>query len=277
LVTAVQFGGVTISEANLTRSEDGTTISFNAPAGTGKVSVVLAASSGDLSFQYTYKNLADPDLLLSFMNPDFGEKLSGQRVKMTASELKPGATYTLNMYSKKVAMVTGTVSPDGSINGSMLIPDKACVAPGLHKLILESVDESGKKHKSTVMMVLGSKCLLNATAEKVSNGTWKIRGIRFDYKKWDLTAETKATLVALKPWLKGAANINVSGYTETDGKGRALKVANKVLAKERALAIVNSFRSAGATNRFFIDPAGAKNPISNVQAKNRRVELSVRF
>ena len=277
LVKAVRFGAVTISEGNLTRSVDGTTISFNAPAGTGKVTVVLTASSGDLSFQYTYKNAGNPDLLLSFMNPDFGEPMSGQRIRMAASELKPGATYTLNMYSKKVAMVTGTVSPDGSINGSMLIPDKACVAPGLHKLILESVDESGKKHKSTVMVVLGSKCLLNATAEKVKDGSWKVRGIRFDYKKWELTAQTKATLLALKPWLKTASKINVSGYTETDGKGMALKVANKVLAKKRALAIVNSFRGAGATNRFFVDPAGAKNPISNIQSKNRRVELSVRF
>jgi hypothetical protein len=277
LVTEVRFGGVTISEANLVRSGDGTTISFIAPAGTGKVSVALAASSGDLSFDYTYKNPGDPDLLLSLMKPEFGEKLSGQRIKMTASELKPGATYTLNMYSKKVAMVTGTVSQDGSINGSMVIPDKACVAPGLHKLILESEDETGKKHRSTVMVVLGAKCILNATAEKLKDDSWKVRGIRFDYKKWDLTSQTKATLLSLKPWLKSASKINVSGYTETDGKGSALRVANKVLAKERALAITKAFKNLGAKNRFFIDPAGAKNPISNIQSKNRRVELRVRF
>jgi hypothetical protein len=277
LVTEVRFGNLTFLEANLIRSTDGTTISFIAPAGTGKVTVVLAASSGDLSFDYTYKTSINPDLLLSFMNPNFGEELSGQRIRMSASELKPGATYTLNMYSKKVAMITGTVSADGSINGSMVIPDKACVKPGLHKLILESEDESGKKHRSTVMVLLGSKCLLNATAEKAKDGTWKVKGIRFDYKKWDLTAESKATVAALKTWMKGAAKVNISGYTETDGKGIALKKGNKVLAKKRALAIVNSFKSLGATSRFFIDPVGAKNPISDIQAKNRRVELRVRF
>jgi outer membrane protein OmpA-like peptidoglycan-associated protein len=127
------------------------------------------------------------------------------------------------------------------------------------------------------MVVLGSKCILNATAEKLKDNSWKVRGIRFDYKKWDLTSQTKATLLSLKPWLKAASKINVSGYTETDGKGSALKAANKVLAKERALAITKAFKNLGAKNRFFIDPAGAKNPISNIQSKNRRVELRVRF
>ena len=277
LVTEVRFGGVVIASASLVRSPDGTSISFAAPAGIGKVTVTLASPTGDSSFDYTYKLAGNPDLLLNFVNPDFGEKLAGQRVKMTASELKPGATYTLNMFSKKVSMVTGTVSPDGSINGSMLIPEKACVAPGLHKLILESEDEAGKKYRSTVYVVLGTKCILSTTAEKLKDGSWKVRGIRFDYKKWDLTNESKATVAALKPWLKSAAKINVSGYTETDGKGLPLKKANKVLAHKRALEIVNSFKNLGAKNRFFIDPAGAKNPISSIQAKNRRVELRVRF
>jgi hypothetical protein len=281
LVTEVRFGTTTLTGAALTRSQDGTTIAFNAPAGTGKVTVVAVASSGNTTFDYTYEAapavVPTPDLALHLLNPNFGKKLSGHMVGMTAKDLKPGAEYTLNMYSKKVAMVTGTVSPDGSINGSMVIPAKACVPAGLHRLILESVDEAGKKYRSTVYVVLGAKCVLKAVIEQNEDLSWTVKGLLFDYQKWALTADSKSTLKAIKYWMKTASHVKVSGYTETDGKGKALLAINKLLAKKRAQTTVNHLKALGLKTKFWVNPVGAKQPVSTTQSKNRRVELTVRF
>lgn len=277
LVFEVHFGNVTIPSANLVRSEDGTRITFTAPAGSGKVNIVLLAPSGDSSFEYTYTASTDRGLQLSLVDPEFGKTFSGQQVRMTARGLRPGAEYTLNMYSKKVAMVTGIVSPDGSINSSMVIPAKACVKPGLHRMILESEDEAGDKYRSTIYVVLGENCTLSAIAAKAPDKSWNLKGVTFDYRKWDLTQEKINTLIALKPWLQKAKTVTVAGYTHTDGKGAAMYAANKILAKNRALAVAAIFKSLGLKAKFLVDPVGPKNPISSVQSKNQRAELKVTF
>ena len=174
-------------------------------------------------------------------------------------------------------MVTGIVSPDGSISETMLIAAKACVEPGLHKLILESEDGLGRKLASTVYVILGSNCVLDGLAEQLNDGSWRVKGIRFDYQKWDLRPETKSTLSALKTWLKGAKNIHVSGYTETDGRGLYLRLKNKVLAMKRAMAIIQSLKILRVGKGLSVKAVGPLKPISKVQAKNRRVELRVRF
>ncbi len=281
LVSEIKLGTSVIPNSALVRSQDGTTISFNAPAGTGKATLLITATSGSTSFVYTYSQaptvVPTPDLALKLLNPNFGQKLSGQTVGMSAKDLKPGADYTLNMYSKKVPMVTGTVSPDGSINGSMVIPAKACVPPGLHRLILESVDEAGKKYRSTVYVVLGAKCALKAVIEQNEDLSWTMKGLLFDYQKWALTADSKATLKAVKYWMKTATRVKVSGFTETDGKGRTLMAINKLLAKKRAQVTVNQLKAQGLKAKFWVNPVGAKQPVSKVQSKNRRVELNIRF
>ena len=277
LVSGIIWGELVIASENLTLSEDGTSISFNAPAGSGKVAVTVQTTGDDYTFGYTYKVAGEPSLLLQIMNPEFGKKFSGLMIKMSGTNLKPGGGFTLDMYSKRVAMTAGTVGSDGSIKASMRIPGKGCVTPGLHKLIFESEDESGKKISSTFYIVLGANCELNAVVEKISDGSWSVKGLRFDYQKWTLSGDSKATLKALKPWLKNAIRVKVSGYTETDGKGNSLKIYNKVLAKKRVLSTINQLKSLGFKTYFMVNPVGAKNPTSKDQSKNRRVELNVRF
>lgn len=277
LVTAIRWGTTVIAEENLTRSEDGTTITLAAPAGTGEVTVSVETSEETFLFVYTYKVPATPSMSFQLMNPEFGIKFAGQMIKMTAGGLMPGSTYTLNMYSKEVTMATGTVSLDGKIKSSMRIPTKACVKPGLHTLILESENELGEKVRSTFYVVLGKNCMLSALVEKVTDGSWSVRGLRFDYQKWSLTAESKATIKALKPFLNSSTRVKVSGFTETDGKGTAVLVANKALAKKRVAATISELKANGLKVAFVSDPVGSKIPVSKVQSKNRRVEMNVRF
>jgi outer membrane protein OmpA-like peptidoglycan-associated protein len=279
-VTEVRLGATVITAGSLTRSQDGTSISFNALAGTGKKNIVLVATSGSYSFEYTYTGVTvvgDPRLSLKLVNPQFGHRLSDHTVQMSAKDLKPGATYTLTMYSRATTMATSTTSATGSINSSMTIPAKACKTPGLHKLVLSSEDSTGAKHESSVYVVLGKKCEMNAVVQKDKRGSWNISGILFSYQKWDLSPATKATLKALKPWMKNAKSIKVSGYTETDGKGYTLKVLNKILAKKRSQSVISYLKTLGVNARLIVDPVGAKDPVSPMQSKNRRVELSATF
>lgn len=279
-VTEVRLGTTVITSGQLTRSQDGASISFNAPAGTGKKNIVLVTASGSFSFQYEYIQATvagNPRLLLKLVKPQFGQRLSKQSVQMIAKDLKPNASYTLTMYSPVTTMVTGTTSAAGSINSSMTIPAEACKTPGMHKLVLSGEDSTGTKHESSVYVVLGKKCEVTAVVEKDKSGSWNIRGPLFSYQKWAVTAQTKATLKALRPWMKDAKTIKVSGYTETDGKGYALKVMNKKLAKKRSMAIVHYLKTIGVKTRLIVDPVGAKNPISPMQSKNRRVELNATF
>ncbi len=281
LVTEVRFGTTSLTGEALTRSQDGTTIAFNAPAGTGKVTVVAVASTGNTSFEYTYDSAPPivPDAVqsLSLLNPNFGAKFSGHLLKMQATNLKPGSTYEINMYSHKVTMATGTVGIDGAMNISMPVPASACAKPGLHRMILDSVDGNGKPVRSMFYVVLGAKCVLNAVLTQNADKSWSVAGMRFDYQKWELTAASKSTLKSIKYWMRNASHVKVSGYTETDGKGKALQAINKLLAKKRAQTTVNHLKSLGLKSRFWVNPVGAKLPVSKVQSKNRRVELTVRF
>jgi hypothetical protein len=279
-VTEVRLGTTVITSGNLTRNQSGSSISFNALPGTGTKNIVLVTSSGSYSFEYVYTGVTvvgNPRLSLQLVNPQFGHRLSDHTVKMSAKDLKPGATYTLTMYSRATTMVIGKTSATGSINGSMTIPTKACKTPGMHKLVLSSTDATGTKHESSVYVVLGKKCQLNAVAEKVKGTSWNISGILFDYQKWNLSSTSQATLKALKPWLKNAKSVKVSGYTETDGKGNSLKVLNQILAKKRSQSVISYLKKMGVNARLVVDPVGAKNPASSTQSKNRRVELSATF
>lgn len=279
-VTEVRMGTTVIASGQLVRSQDGTSISFNALAGTGKKNIVLVTLSGNYSFEYVYTGVTtvgNPRLFLKLIKPSFGQRLSKHSVQMLAKDLKPNATYTLTMYSPVTTMVTGTTSANGSINSAMAIPAKACKNPGMHKLVLSAEDSSGTKHESSIYVVLGKKCEITSVVEKDKKGGWNIKGILFDYQKWDLTPDTIATLKALKPWMKKAKSIRVSGYTETDGKGLALKVMNKLLAKKRSMAMVHYLKTIGVKARLIVDPVGAKNPVSPMQSKNRRVELNATF
>jgi outer membrane protein OmpA-like peptidoglycan-associated protein len=84
-------------------------------------------------------------------------------------------------------------------------------------------------------------------------------------------------LKAIKFWIKNAKHVKSSGFTETDGKGKALIAINKLLAKKRAQNIVNQLKALGLKAKLWINPVGAKQPVSKVQSKNRRVELIIRF
>lgn len=281
LVTEIQFGTAILTGNSLTRSQDGTTITFNAPAGTGKVTVVAVASSGNTTFEYTYESVPPvlPDAVqsLTLLNPNFGATLSGHLMSIQATNLKPGSTFVVNMYSKKVNLLKRTVGSNGVVNISMKVPASACVKAGLHRMILDSVDGNGKSVRSMFYVVLGAKCVVDAVITQNTDQSWTLRGLRFDYQKWELTATSKSTLKAIKFWIKNAKHVKSSGFTETDGKGKALIAINKLLAKKRAQNIVNQLKALGLKAKLWINPVGAKQPVSKVQSKNRRVELIIRF
>ncbi|MEY2815698.1 MAG: hypothetical protein RJA78_274 [Actinomycetota bacterium] len=281
-VTEIRLGASLIPSGQVTRNQAGTSISFNASAGTGKVKLLLVTASGNYSFDYSYDaapvnvNL-NPRLALKLVKPQFGKMLSKHKVQMLAKDMKPSASYTLTMYSPVTTMVTGTTSSSGAINSAMTIPAEACKKPGMHKLVLSAEDSTGTVHESTVHVVLDKKCKITAVVDKNKDGSWNVRGPVFTYQRSTVTPETKATLKALRSWMKDAFSIKVSGYTETDGKGYALKVMNKKLAKKRSMAVVHYLKEIGIKTRLIVDPVGAKDPISPKQSKNRRVELNVTF
>ena len=56
-----------------------------------------------------------------------------------------------------------------------------------------------------------------------------------------------------------------------------LKAINKFLAKKRSLAVINYLKGLGLKTTMIPNLVGAEQPISTIQAKNRRVELSFHF
>jgi len=60
-------------------------------------------------------------------------------------------------------------------------------------------------------------------------------------------------------------------------RAKVLKAINKLLAKKRSLAVINYLKGLGLKTTMIPNLVGAEQPISTIQAKNRRVELSFHF
>lgn len=280
LVTSVKFGDVEVAAGQRTLSTGNTLLSIVVPVGSGSVKLTIAAGETTITRDYVYepsKVAPVPQVQFSMPSPQFGQPIAGQLLFFSAEGLKPGAKNTISLYSKKVVLAKGVNSESGTASLSLQIPTSACIKPGLHRLIMQSTANDGKAVRAVMYVVLGPNCRLDAIIDQVSAKSWLVRGISFDYQKWDLSAKNTTTLTAISKWMKTAKKVKVSGYTETDGKGAQLKKINKLLSKKRSQTTVNALKQLGIKAKFWVNPHGSVNPVSKNQAKNRRVEILVTF
>jgi hypothetical protein len=81
-----------------------------------------------------------------------GEVIAGTKVTVTASGLKPGASYTVVLKSDPVTLASGTVPDSGSISTEATIP--ASLAAGEHTITLTSTDWEDKAVQSVLSFTL---------------------------------------------------------------------------------------------------------------------------
>ena len=92
------------------------------------------------------------------------------------------------------------------------------------------------------------------------------------------TKKSKKNLQFLAPLLVNTKEIALYGYTQTNLKTRASKIANKILAKRRTIAVRKYLKSIGVTGNFKLIGKGAVKPASKKhQYKNRRVTIKVNY
>jgi outer membrane protein OmpA-like peptidoglycan-associated protein len=102
--------------------------------------------------------------------------------------------------------------------------------------------------------------------------------VLFHYNSTKLTKKSKANLRFLAPLLVNTKEIALYGYTQTNLKSRASKLANKILAKRRTIAVRKFLKGLGVTGTFKLIGKGAVKPVSKKhQYKNRRVTIKVKY
>ncbi len=286
-VTSISLGDTTIRKPLFTVNGDGTKITFVVPAGVGALDLVLNAGTAEADELYVYDSSGVPggtgvvteDLSLKLaLKLAVGSKLSGQNVGIQGGGLQPNSTYTLVMHSNPVLLYTGTSDADGNFNESVKIPATACLAAGLHSLILTGITPAGEPTSDTAKFTLVDGCKVGATAVATADNEWTLSGFLFGYMSSKLTKGGKSSLKALKKLLKGAKHITITGYTQTNVKSTAEKAFNKKLAKARTLSVQRYLKSIGVKSKWTTIGAGAVNPVSiKYQAKNRRVVIKATY
>ncbi len=122
-------------------------------------------------------------------------------------------------------------------------------------------------------------CPNTPTMAKVNSvGCWTLKGLTFDYDKWDIKARYNHLLNELVTILENnpAMKIEIQGHT--DNRGGA--VYNKGLSKRRAAAVRDYLVGEGiaigrlTTAGYGFDKPVATNGTSKGRAENRRVELN---
>jgi outer membrane protein OmpA-like peptidoglycan-associated protein len=182
------------------------------------------------------------------------------------------------MHSDPITLYTGTADADGNFNESVKIPATACLAAGLHELVLTGITPTGEPTSDAAKFTLVDGCKIGATALKTGDAEWTMSGFLFDYMSSKLTKGGKSSLKALKKLLKGATHITITGYTQTNVKSKAEKAFNKKLAKARTLSVERYLKSIGVKSKWTTIGAGAVNPVSlKYQAKNRRVVIKATY
>jgi len=112
-----------------------------------------------------------------------------------------------------------------------------------------------------------------------SVGCWTIKGINFDYDKWDIKPQYHGLLGENLQVLKMNPSVKVEIQGHTDSKGS--DQYNQKLSEKRAESVKNYFVAGGvATGRISSRGYGESKPIATNEtpegrAKNRRIEIKV--
>ncbi|GAB7039451.1 hypothetical protein JCM9533A_33010 [Catenuloplanes niger JCM 9533] len=205
--------------------------------------------------------------------------LTGARATVSGGGLQPSSPYTLTMYSTPVEVARGTTNAAGAFNAVITMPAKACVRGGAHRLVLTGTAPGGAKLEDSSYVVLDDTCkaksINNVTAPV--NNTVTLQSFTFPRLSAKLRPKAQRTLRDLRGALTSAKAITITGYTETDSKGKAATRANKRLALKRADAVRAHLRKMGITVPISTVGAGGVNGLGQGQKFNRRVVIVVRY
>ncbi|WP_161952663.1 fibronectin type III domain-containing protein [Actinoplanes sp. TFC3] len=205
-------------------------------------------------------------------------KLLGARATLTGGGLMPSSTYLLRMFSAPVVIASGRTNSLGGFRSAITMPRKACVAGGLHQLVLTGTAPDGTIVRDINWVVLDDTCSAHTgTTTKPPAGTVRLGSYLFPYQSSRLLLTTKRNLRASVGSLRGAKLVTVTGYTQTDKTSKAARAANRRLALQRAVAVRQYLRGLGVRTAIRVVGAGATNPTSKNQNLNRRVVISIRY
>ncbi len=108
-----------------------------------------------------------------------------------------------------------------------------------------------------------------------SHSQWTVY---FANRSAKLSKAAKSTLDCVATQVGKAKAIKIYGYTMTNKKSAASKLANKKLAKKRAQAVRKYLRTKGVKAKVIVIAKGAVNPVSKSdQSKNRRVVIVPKY
>ena len=281
-LTSVKLGETTIRRPNFVVNGTGTSLTFTIPAGKGGLPITLNAGSAQVSTDYNYE--PDPVVIDKPFKIDLnlelktGVRLAGQSLTVSGSGLKPNSEFTLIMRSTPLLILKGKADSKGDFKKKLVIPAKACLAPGLHSLKLDGINTANKAVSDTGYFTLADGCIVGAQAVQNPDKSWTLNGFNFEYRKSNLTKGGKASLNALVKFIKGAKSVTIFGYTETDTKSAAVKKSNLILAKARTEAVKAFLLAKGIKAKYVTVGKGGVDPVSlKDQAQNRRVVITAKY
>jgi outer membrane protein OmpA-like peptidoglycan-associated protein len=205
--------------------------------------------------------------------------LTGAKATVSGGGLQPASPYTLTMYSTPIEVARGTTNGAGAFNAVVTMPAKACVTGGSHRLVLTGTAPGGAKVEDSSYVVLSDTCRAKSISNVAPpvNNTVVLQAFTFPHYSAKLRPKAIRTLNDLKGALSTAKAITITGYTETDSKGKAAAKANKRLALKRANAVRAQLRKLGVKAPITTVGAGGVNGLGKGQKFNRRVVIVVRY
>jgi hypothetical protein len=282
-VRGVRIGAVTLRVGSFTVNGAGTTLTFRTPAvGSARVvTVTLLAGTASAEDLYTYVGTPSsaPVRLKLALDLKVDTKVVGAHALLTGGGLRPGSAYTLVMHSAPVTVTSGITDSGGRFSRLVTMPGRACVAGGLHRLILTGIAPNGSVVRDSKWIVLDDACTARAVSATAPGSTaLELKWFLFDRLSARLSAEDKAALRALVPALRGAETVTVTGYTQTQNTSLPSIIANRILAMKRATAVADYLRSRGVTARIVKVGKGPVDPVSRAdQRLNRRVVVGATY
>jgi hypothetical protein len=281
-ITSITIGDKTIRKPSFVVNGTGTSVTFTIPAGKGGLPITLNAGSAKVGTDYTYDPppvvIDSPFKIDLKLDLKTGVRLAGQSLTVSGSGLKPNSEYTLVMRSTPLLILKGEADEKGNFKKSLIIPEKACLAPGLHSLKLDGVNTANKAVSDTGYFTLADKCLVGAQAVKIGDKSWTLSGFLFAYRSAVLNKGGISSLDALVSFIKGAKSVEILGYTETDTKSAAIKKSNLILAKARTETVKAYLKSKGIVAKWTTVGKGGVNPVDlKDQSKNRRVVINAKY
>ncbi|MFI5841609.1 OmpA family protein [Catenuloplanes sp. NPDC051500] len=224
-------------------------------------------------------NPSNPPRINLNLNLTLDAPLTGAKATVSGGGLEPQSPYVLTMNSTPIEVARGTTNAAGAFNAVITMPAKACVTGGSHRLVLTGTAPGGAKIEDTSYVVLSDTCKAKSISNVAppANNTVVLQAFTFPHYSAKLRPKALRTLSELKGALSTAKAITITGYTETDSKGKAAKKANKRLALKRANAVRAQLRKLGVTAPITVVGAGGVNGLGKGQKFNRRVVITVRY